>query len=91
MYRWYKPTRASLISCVCFQVVYVAVSDTLGDIATVCYDKNKDCILRLHTINATLVSTVTVPEQITALCFSTAPEGVSVNVIATGHSNGLIR
>lgn len=69
----------------------MTVSDTLGDIASVCYNDNKDCILRLHTINATLVNTVTVPEPITALCFSTAPEGVSVNVIATGHSNGMIR
>ena len=75
------------------QVKLVAVSDTLGDIATVCYgnDNDKDCLLRLHTVNATLVRTMNLSMRVTALCFSTAPEGVSVNVIATGHSNGMIR
>lgn len=47
--------------------------------------------LSLHTVNATFVGTINTLEQITAVCFSTAPEGLSVNVIATGLFNGTIR
>lgn len=47
--------------------------------------------LSLHSINAVFVGTVNIPEQITAVCFSTAPEGLSVNVIATGLFDGTIR
>lgn len=69
----------------------VAISETLGDIATVGHEEYNGSVLRLHTINATLVGTVTLKERITALCFSTAAEGVSVNVIATGLHDGVIR
>lgn len=64
----------------------------MGDIATVC-DAKDYSILRLHTVNATLVGTVKVAaeERISAVCFSTAPEGVSVNVVATGLENGVIK
>ncbi|XP_034250095.1 lysosomal-trafficking regulator isoform X2 [Thrips palmi] len=51
----------------------------------------KGSSLSLHTVNAALVGTVNISEQITAVCFSTAPEGLSVNVIATGLFNGSIR
>lgn len=51
----------------------------------------KGSCLFLHTVNADFVGTVNIPEQITAVCFSTAPEGLSVNVIATGLFNGIIR
>jgi len=68
----------------------VAISSTLGDVATVCV--TKECsVLRLHTINATSVGSVNVKERISAVCFSTAPEGVSVNVVATGLESGVIK
>ena len=51
----------------------------------------KGSSMSLHTVNADLVGTITTSEQITAVCFSTAPEGLSVNVIATGLFNGVIR
>lgn len=51
----------------------------------------KGSSMSLHTVNGELVGTVTTTEQITAVCFSTAPEGLSVNVIATGLFNGTIR
>nr|CAD7400993.1 unnamed protein product [Timema cristinae] len=71
----------------------VAVSETLGDIATVLSDPGRETgsILRLHTINTLPVGEVTSKETITALCFSSAPEGVSVNVIAAGLDTGAIR
>ncbi|XKL66859.1 hypothetical protein PGB90_010279 [Kerria lacca] len=70
----------------------VTVSETLGDIATIAYnDFDNNSVLRLHTLNATLVGTVFIKERVTAACFSNAPEGISVNVIATGLNNGVIR
>lgn len=51
----------------------------------------KGSSLALHTVNAAFVGVVNISEQITAVCFSTAPEGLSVNVIATGLFNGSIR
>lgn len=68
------------------------MSETLGDIATVAYErKSYTSTLRVHTINAALVGTVTLKERITAICYSSAPEGTSVNVIATGLHDGVIR
>lgn len=47
--------------------------------------------LKVHTINGDIVGTVKLVENITAVCYSTAPEGTSVNVIATGLDNGIIQ
>lgn len=47
--------------------------------------------LKVFTINAKSVGSVLSRRRITALCYSNAPEGVSVNVIATGLDNGVIR
>ncbi|CAB0001658.1 unnamed protein product, partial [Nesidiocoris tenuis] len=73
------------------QINLVSISDTLGDIATVGQDPGGGSNLRLHSINGLLVGSVTTREQITALCFSSAPEGVSVNVVACGMCDGHIR
>jgi hypothetical protein len=69
----------------------VSVSETLGDIATVSSAALEGSMLRLHSINAVPIGTVTMRDSITALCFSGSPEGVSVNVIAAGLANGAIR
>jgi hypothetical protein len=76
----------------------VSVSETLGDIATVSSANGGTLeatlggsFLRLHSINAVPIGTVATREPITALCFSGAPEGVSVNVIAAGLASGAIR
>jgi len=49
------------------------------------------CILRLWNINGTLVNKMCVQSEITCLTYTTAPEGVYVNVIATGMKDGSIR
>jgi hypothetical protein len=76
----------------------VSVSETLGDIATVSNANAGSLeaalggsLLRLHSINAVPIGTVAMKDSITALCFSGAPEGVSVNVIAAGLASGAIR
>jgi len=76
----------------------VSVSETLGDIAVVSSANPGTLeaplggsLLRLHSINAVLIGTVATRDSITALCFSCAPEGVSVNVIAAGLASGAIR
>ncbi|XP_043270510.1 lysosomal-trafficking regulator isoform X2 [Venturia canescens] len=77
----------------------LSISETLGDIAVTCQvsksmvensTENKS-ELRVFTINARPVGTVLSRRRITALCYSNAPEGISVNVIATGLDNGVIR
>ena len=49
------------------------------------------CVLRLWSINGTLVNKMCVESEITCLAYTTAPEGVYVNVIATGMKDGRIR
>ncbi|XP_024939057.1 lysosomal-trafficking regulator isoform X2 [Cephus cinctus] len=77
----------------------LCISETLGDIA-ITYampngneENNPDnrSELKVYTINARPVGTVSSRRRITALCYSNAPEGISVNVIATGLDNGVIR
>lgn len=86
-------------------ITHLAVSETLGDIAVTCQlptttttTNSSDSInlqhgseLRVFTINARPVGSVLSRRLITSLCYSNAPEGVSVNVIATGLDNGVIR
>ncbi|XP_015121948.1 lysosomal-trafficking regulator [Diachasma alloeum] len=75
----------------------LSISETLGDIAVTCELKESEetgdnrSELRVYTINARAVGAVLSKRRITALCYSNAPEGVSVNVIATGLDNGVIR
>lgn len=68
------------------------MSEISGDLVTVGSDaESGGSTVRLHTINIALVGSVTTRDYITAVCFSTAPDGVAINVIATGMSNGVIR
>ncbi|XP_046739126.1 lysosomal-trafficking regulator isoform X2 [Diprion similis] len=83
----------------CYPVSLLSISETLGDIAIVfnVLTVNKDDVtsntseLRVYTINTRLVGTIASKRRMTALCYSNAPEGVSVNVIATGLDDGVIR
>ena len=83
-------------------VYLVETSKTSGDIATVNAPPEKNeistyqcvkSVLSLYGINGKKVAERTCEPQITALVFSTAPEGTSVNVVATGHGQqtGVIR
>ncbi|CAB3359283.1 Hypothetical predicted protein [Cloeon dipterum] len=73
----------------------VAVSDTSGDIALVGpqFDSKSDhgSMLRLYNANTMLIGSVSCEEQITALCFSCAQEGLSINAVAAGLASGEIR
>ncbi|KAL4238058.1 hypothetical protein ACF0H5_002769 [Mactra antiquata] len=71
-------------------VEVLAVSETLGDIASASH-YGMGCHLYLHTVNAEYVAMVTCEETINCLTYSTAAEGVSINVIAGGLSSGVIR
>ncbi|XP_014603828.1 PREDICTED: lysosomal-trafficking regulator isoform X1 [Polistes canadensis] len=82
-----------------YAIHLLSISETLGDIA-VTYERfnktdKKDLTvrseLRVYTINARSVGSILSKARITALCYSNAPEGVSVNVVATGLDNGVIR
>ena len=48
-------------------------------------------VMRLWTVNGRPIGEVPCEHMINCLEFSSAPEGISVNVIATGLSNGAIR
>lgn len=71
-------------------VQQVAVSDVSGDIATSGPAGSGSC-LRLYTVNASLVGKVACEEQICSLCFSCAPEGLAINVIAAGLNTGDVK
>ncbi|XP_048261477.1 lysosomal-trafficking regulator isoform X2 [Bombus terrestris] len=79
-----------------YPIRLLSISETLGDIA-VTYEipsentPTSQSELKVFTINARAVGSILSRRRITALCYSNAPEGVSVNVIATGLDNGVIR
>ncbi|KAM9364527.1 LOW QUALITY PROTEIN: lysosomal-trafficking regulator [Pholidichthys leucotaenia] len=72
-------------------VTAVSASETTGDIATVCDSEGGGSDLRLWTVNGDLIGHVHCREIICSLAFSNQPEGVSVNVIAGGLENGVVR
>uniref|UniRef100_A0A8C0Y9C5 Lysosomal trafficking regulator n=1 Tax=Cyprinus carpio carpio TaxID=630221 RepID=A0A8C0Y9C5_CYPCA len=69
----------------------VSASETTGDIATVCDSVGGGSDLRLWTINGDLIGHVHCREIICSVAFSNQPEGMSVNVIAGGLENGVVR
>ncbi|XP_028902841.1 lysosomal-trafficking regulator isoform X2 [Ornithorhynchus anatinus] len=72
-------------------VTAVSASETTGDIATVCDSVGGGSDLRLWTVNGDLVGHVHCREIICSVAFSNQPEGVSINVIAGGLENGIVR
>ncbi|KAL7305380.1 hypothetical protein TKK_0002123 [Trichogramma kaykai] len=93
----------SVICDGCHPISMTSISETLGDIAVVYQMSNLvsdgssttttdiRSSLKVYTINTRLIGSVSSRRKITALCYSNAVEGVSVNVIATGLDNGMIR
>ena len=47
--------------------------------------------MHLHTVNAQLVAVHNCEDKILCAAYSSAPEGRSINVIAGGLSNGIVR
>ncbi|XP_005291247.2 lysosomal-trafficking regulator isoform X3 [Chrysemys picta bellii] len=72
-------------------VTAVSGSEMTGDIATVCDSVGGGSDLRLWTVNGDLVGHVHCREIICSVAFSNQPEGVSINVIAGGLENGVVR
>lgn len=54
-------------------------------------ESSVESALYVHTINGSLVGFVNCHTQVTAVCYSNAPEGISVNVIVVGMADGLVR
>ena len=52
---------------------------------------SQSCVLHLWTINGRLVKKLRSSVQILSLCYTSAPEGVYINVIIGGLANGHIK
>lgn len=77
-------------------VTKIAVSDTLCDVVTthplsVTADPKHKSLIKVHTVNANFVASVRIYECVTCICYSNAPEGVSVNCIAAGLESGAVK
>lgn len=79
-------------------VVQSCISNTLGDIALITHNLQSQIVLgsqlKVFTINGQVVGSVATSKTrpyFTSVCYSTATEGQSINVIATGLSNGAIQ
>ncbi|XP_028398812.1 lysosomal-trafficking regulator-like [Dendronephthya gigantea] len=73
-------------------VSVVAVSPTSGDIVTVSHTGNNNASeLRLWSVNGRLINKIVCQETIKCVAFSRVPEGVSVNAVAAGLVNGVVR
>lgn len=87
-------SRLSYVRSICSsgaEVSLLAISETLGDWASVSPLGSAASVLRLYTINGALVDSAVTPAPVTAITFSSAPEGTAINVIATSLADGLIR
>lgn len=59
---------------------------------TIAYDNDTGkSIMTLQTINTLSINSIESDKKITAVCFSNAPEGISINVIATGFEDGSVK
>ncbi|XP_057369283.1 lysosomal-trafficking regulator-like [Daphnia carinata] len=72
-------------------VSQLAVSRNTADIACAVNLDDQQSRLELRSVNGHLIGMTTTNPLITSLCFSSAPEGISINVVAAGLSNGRIR
>ncbi|XP_067940034.1 lysosomal-trafficking regulator-like isoform X2 [Watersipora subatra] len=68
----------------------VAVSPTLGDIAF-CSPHGSGSVLEVFTVNAQPVARLTLTHTIAWLCYSAAPEGLSVNALVGALSDATIQ
>ncbi|KAG0717935.1 Lysosomal-trafficking regulator [Chionoecetes opilio] len=73
------------------EVSLLAMSETLGDWASITPLGSMASVLRLYTVNGALVDSAVTPAPVTALAFTSSPEGTAINVIATSMADGVIR
>ena len=72
-------------------VICIAISHTLGDIAVACESGGGGSTLSVWTINGQFVKQLHMNIGITCMQYTSALEGVHVNVLATGHQDGWVR
>lgn len=72
------------IECCC-------ISPTLGDIASCSATDAGGSFLMVNTINGAKINAFSTDRRITALCYSSRPEGISVNALLTGFEDGTIK
>lgn len=48
-------------------------------------------LLSLFSVNGSPAASAVCRPAVRAICFSSAPEGLSCNSLATGHANGVVR
>lgn len=70
-------------------IYHLTSSDTTGDIAYLS-SSGSQWHLTYLTCNCDLIGYLTFPDQLNCLCFTSAPEGTSVNVLLGGFENGSI-
>ncbi|XP_068632713.1 lysosomal-trafficking regulator [Battus philenor] len=68
-----------------------ASDDTANDVYENDATHKYQSLIRVHTVNGRFVGSVKVPEVVTCICYSNAPEGASVNCIAAGLGSGEVR
>lgn len=73
-------------------ITMITMSKTLGDVASIS-DLPQDSGSRIivTTINGQLIKDFVTQKEVTAVCYSSCPEGISINVLVTGHSDGSIQ
>lgn len=72
-------------------VSQLAVNRNTADVASAVHTDDQHSKIELRSVNGLLVGSASTDSFVTSLCFSSAPEGVSINVLAAGLSNGRIR
>ncbi|XP_077530506.1 lysosomal-trafficking regulator mauve isoform X1 [Haemaphysalis longicornis] len=73
-------------------ITLACISNTLGDVATVqTTEGSEHTRVQVHTINGARVGELSTDVGIGAICYSAAPEGTSINVLAAGCADGRIR
>lgn len=70
-------------------IYHLTSSETTGDIAYLSSSGNQWHLSYL-TCNCDLIGCLTFSEQLNCLCFTSAPEGTSVNVLLGGFDSGVI-
>ncbi|GAB0097780.1 hypothetical protein DMENIID0001_134480 [Sergentomyia squamirostris] len=70
---------------------YEVTESNIDDFVKISMNLTGKTLLRVHTINGSYVSHVTLNENILSLSYSNVKEGTGINVIATGLERGIVK
>ncbi|XP_055679580.1 lysosomal-trafficking regulator isoform X3 [Lutzomyia longipalpis] len=70
---------------------YEVTESNIDDFVKISMNLTGKTLMRIHTINASYVSHVTLNENILSVCYSNVKEGSGINVIATGLERGIVK